>query len=89
MDNLADNNDSDVEIQVFSLPELTYLSQTSACVAESCIELLASPSGGQWSSSNGGVIQGNCFNPNASGVGTFSLTYSYQDANSCSNSESF
>ncbi len=61
---------------------------------ESCVNDLpfsigdGSPAGGSWSVSSGGVLNGNLFDPAASGIGTYTLTYDYTDSNGCSNSDS-
>lgn len=48
------------------------------CVNGPLVSLSGNPAGGVWSGT--GVI-GNTFNPTASGIGTFQLTYSVQSAN--------
>jgi len=47
------------------------------------ITLVGTPSGGTFT---GTGVSGNLFNPNAAGVGTHTITYSYTDGNGCSNS---
>jgi hypothetical protein len=44
-----------------------------------------SPAGGTWS---GTGVSGSVFNPNAAGTGTWTITYTYSDVNSCSNAAS-
>ena len=46
------------------------------------------PSNGTWTVDNGGVILGNnAFDPAASGIGVFTLTYSVTDNNGCNNTD--
>ncbi|MFK8101341.1 MAG: PKD domain-containing protein [Saprospiraceae bacterium] len=60
----------------------------------SCIDAIpflitgGSPSGGIWTVDNGGVIIGqNVFDPTSSGAGIFTLSYTYTDANGCTDSD--
>ncbi|MNK00356.1 hypothetical protein D3C87_181400 [compost metagenome] len=57
--------------------------QSPYCVAVDTAALVLSPTGGQLT---GTGVSSNQFMPAAAGAGTYTLTYSYQDANSCSNS---
>ncbi len=76
------------EIRVHQLPQVAAGPDISACVSETSILLNSIPaSGGGWTSSLGGQIDGNEFNPSASGAGAYTLTYDYTDANGCSNSD--
>ena len=77
----------DMIITVNDLPIVSTESNFEICVNESAVTLGATPVGGTWTSNNGGVIVGSVFNPSASGEGVFSLTYSYTDANGCTNSD--
>ena len=74
-------------IQVNGLPDLSISAETLVCEQVSCLTLSASPLGGFWTSDNGGVVLGNCFDASSSGVGIFTLTYNYTDGNGCSNTE--
>lgn len=53
------------------------------CVEVQSANLQLSPSGGQLS---GTGVSSNQFSPSAAGVGTYTLTYEYTDANGCENS---
>ena len=61
-----------------------------ACVDDAAFLIPSgTPSGGVWTVDNGGVIQGNnVFDPAASGVGVYTLTYTVTDGNGCSNQDS-
>ncbi|MCX6310134.1 MAG: T9SS type A sorting domain-containing protein [Bacteroidetes bacterium] len=53
------------------------------CVAYSSIGLVGgTPAGGVFS---GPGVTGNIFNPNAAGLGTWTITYTYSDVNGCAN----
>lgn len=54
------------------------------CVNNPTVALSGSPAGGVFS---GAGVSGSVFDPAASGAGTFTLTYVYTDANSCSGSD--
>ena len=54
------------------------------CNQNTLIPLTGTPAGGTWSGT--GVI-GNDFNPGTAGVGNWTLTYSFTDANGCSNTD--
>ncbi|MES2131892.1 MAG: zinc-dependent metalloprotease family protein [Bacteroidota bacterium] len=70
-------------VTVNSLPIVSLVtSATSACVNESAINLTGTPAGGNYS---GTGVTGNTFNPATSGAGTFTVSYNYTDANTCSN----
>ncbi|MCF8296181.1 MAG: T9SS type A sorting domain-containing protein [Saprospiraceae bacterium] len=57
---------------------------SNACINASAITLTGSPTGGTFS---GNGISGNIFNPSTAGIGVHSITYSYTNANSCTNSQ--
>ena len=57
------------------------------CESEKSVILSATPSGGNWTSNNGGVLVVNIFDAASSGPGNFSFTYTYQDSNGCENSD--
>ena len=79
------NVEENLTINVNGLPSLSIDADDMVCEQVSCLPLSASPSGGFWTSNNGGVILGNCFDPSASGIGNYTLTYNYIDGNGCSN----
>lgn len=55
---------------------------TAVCVNETNVALSGTPAGGTFS---GTGVTGSSFNPSLAGAGTFTISYSYTDANSCSN----
>jgi gliding motility-associated-like protein len=70
-------------ITVKALPVITMPSAASFCLNASCTNLVATPSGGNWSGT--GVV-GSQFCPSTAGVGNHTLTYSYTDvASGCTN----
>jgi uncharacterized repeat protein (TIGR03803 family) len=71
-------------ISVNALPVVTFsLSATNHCTTDPSFTLTGgNPSGGSYSGT--GVTAGN-FNPSVAGTGTFTITYSYTDGNSCTN----
>jgi subtilisin-like proprotein convertase family protein len=74
-------------ITVNALPVVTCPGNSSVCVSAAAFALSGgSPAGGIYSGT--GVSSGN-FDPAAAGVGTHTITYSYTDGNSCSNSCTF
>jgi PKD repeat protein len=74
-------------ITVNLLPSVNAGLDQKTCIDNTAIVLSATPVGGTWTSSGSGVITGTTFNPSASGIGAFTLTYAVTDANSCSNSD--
>jgi PKD repeat protein len=75
-------------ITVLALPIVDAGPALMTCINETVLNLTGStPAGGVWTSSGSGVVNGSVFNPKASGVGDFTLTYSFLDANSCSASD--
>ncbi len=77
----------DLIIVINPLPIVTTMDDFSACVDAASVTLLSTPSGGTWTSNNGGVLNGNEFDPNASGAGIFNFTYTFTDNNGCTSSE--
>ena len=68
---------------VNSLPTVTFGALSGACVYNNPITLSqGSPVGGTYS---GTGVNAGAFNPATAGVGTFTLSYMYTDANGCSN----
>ncbi len=77
---------SSVTIIVNSLPNVTMSSLDTVCLNDGPLLLATgSPAGGTWS---GTAVSGGSFSPAAAGNGSHMITYSYTDANSCSNSAS-
>ncbi len=76
-----------IVVTVYALPAVNAGADKSACVDATPVALTGTPAGGTWSSSAGGVLNGNSFNPNAAGPGIYTLTYSFTSAQGCSNSD--
>lgn len=62
-------------------PTVSVIIPGSVCIDGGLVNLVGSPVGGSFS---GIGVVGNTFNPNIAGLGTFNISYSYTDANSCS-----
>lgn len=58
------------------------------CSSEAALPLSGSPANGTWSSSPGGMLDGNTFLPAESGPGTYVLTYFITDSNNCAVADS-
>jgi|GEM_PF-2927765 len=71
-------------IEVNPLPVVTFTLQAGICVDDSPISLSGSPSGGTFSGT--GVVSGNTFDPVAASPGIHVITYTYTDANGCTQS---
>ncbi len=71
--------------EIYSLPVLSFnLSDSLLCMGEPSINLNpVTPTGGVLSGL--GIIGGNKFSPSVAGAGVHAITYSYTDANKCSN----
>ncbi|WP_343748249.1 gliding motility-associated C-terminal domain-containing protein [Fluviicola sp.] len=83
-DQFGCSNSASDSIIVHPLPVVSITNnQSPYCLSTTLAGLLLSPAGGQLSGT--GVVN-NQFIPSQAGVGTFTLTYTYQDANGCSNS---
>jgi len=78
-------NTNTVDINVFGLPAVTVFGG-SFCVDEMSTDLIGSPAGGMFSGD--GIIDSaiGTFDPATAGVGTHTITYTYTDANNCTNS---
>ena len=76
-------NTCTTNITVQALPVLNCGSYGPFCVDQSAISLGGTPAGGTWS---GAGVAANSFDPATAGSGTHAVTYSYTDANGCSNS---
>ncbi len=75
-------------IQVNPLPTVAAGPDNKNCTSDSIFILSSTPStGGVWTSNGTGQVFGNTFNASLSGVGTYTLTYSYTDNNGCKNSD--
>ncbi len=71
-------------LTVFPLTPLSFPSLGSICINAVPIPLTGgTPAGGSYS---GGGVSGGTFNPASAGVGVHQITYTYVDANSCTNS---
>ena len=70
-------------VTVNQLPLVSFsVSPNSYCSTAPSVTLAASPAGGAYSGSGVSTDQ---FNPGTAGAGTYTLTYMYTDANTCSN----
>ena len=86
--NYSDQNScsgsSTTVITVNGLPSVALASSNNTvCQQDGAVTLIGVPSGGTYS---GTGVTGNSFNPSTAGTGTFVVTYTYTDNNSCSNS---
>lgn len=73
-----------VSVEVIAAPTVTHTSGSTVCDATPAFVILGgSPAGGTYSGP--GVVNGQEFNPAMAGVGTHSLTYSFTNAQGCSN----
>ncbi len=79
-------NSDTATIMVNALPTVTLGTFNSVCVNGSAVVLSGgSPAGGTYNGTS--VVSGN-FYPNIAGVGQFTITYAYSDANGCMNNAS-
>lgn len=73
-------------VTIYSLPTVTQTPISEVCLNEAPISLSGgSPAGGSYS---GNGVTNNTFDPNAAGIGTHTITYSYTDGNGCIGSAS-
>ena len=74
-----------MQVTVYPNPVVVAGESQAACADDEPVILTGeSPLGGVWTASGGGVIDAtDAFDPQASGVGVFTLTYTYVDANGC------
>ncbi|MGI9158699.1 MAG: PKD domain-containing protein, partial [Saprospiraceae bacterium] len=79
--NTCTNRDT-IAITVIAPENVQASIDTALCVSETSFDLSigASPAGGTWSSTGGG-LQGSILNPSAAGAGTYTLTYSVGTGN--------
>lgn len=76
-------NTDNITVTVNPLPTVTMTTVTPVCVYNDPFDLqVGSPTGGTYS---GTGVSGGQFDPSAAGVGTHTITYSYTDGNSCTN----
>lgn len=73
-----------ITVTVNDLPLVDAGIDLQACISGSSISLFGAPSGGTYS---GPGVSANAFNPATAGIGTHTITYSYTDANGCSNTD--
>jgi subtilisin-like proprotein convertase family protein len=78
---------SSVTLTVNPIPTVTTTPLTNRiCISDTLVPLVGSPVGGSWS---GPGVSGFNFIPSATGIGLFTLTYSYTSAAGCTNTSSF
>ena len=85
-DNNQCKDSASTNIQVDSLPVITYLANAKICTNTPQFRLSqasASPSGGTYKYFGTGVVSNIDFDANLSGKGTHSVGYTYVDANGC------
>jgi PKD repeat protein len=82
--NAACSDTANFTLNVNPLPQPTISSSADTiCLNNGTITLNGFPAGGLFS---GQGVSGNIFNPSTLGVGSYSVSYTYTDNNSCSNS---
>jgi hypothetical protein len=77
-------NSDPATVTVNSLPTVT-ANDGSICFGEGTVQLTASPAGGTWSGAH--VSAGGLFSAAGLSAGPYVVTYTYTDANSCTNSD--
>jgi hypothetical protein len=77
-------NSDNATVTVNPLPTVT-ANDASICVGEGTVQLTASPAGGTWSGAN--VNASGLFSAAGLAAGPYVVTYTYTDANSCTNSD--
>lgn len=78
-------DEDELVLTVNPLPTVNISPYGPYCQNDPPVTLSGSPSGGTWS---GAVSGGNMFNPMTSGPGLHTVTYTFTDANNCTNSAS-
>ncbi len=79
-------NTDQVDVIINALPSVTLDTLGRVCLQDASYSLTGGvPAGGTYS---GTGVSGGVFDPSVSGVGVFTITYSYTDGNGCSNSAS-
>ena len=76
-------NEDNLNLTVYALPTINITQIGPLCENNPPQALSATPPGGTWSGAN----TGNTFNPMTNGPGTFTVTYTYTDNHSCTNSD--
>jgi gliding motility-associated-like protein len=76
------SNSATTSITVDPLPTVSAGTYTGVCINSSAVTLAGTPAGGTFS---GPGVTGNSFNPATAGVGTHTITYSFTNANGCTN----
>jgi len=74
-----------VTITVNALPVVNAGPDALLCIHAGLTTLAGAPAGGTWSGT--AITPGGVFDPAAAGVGSFTQTYTYTDANGCVNSD--
>jgi PKD repeat protein len=81
--NTAGNSSSTQQIEIFPNPILSISSSDTdnvLCLQDGAIDLQSNPTGAQFF---GTGVNGNTFNPQVSGIGNFTISAEYIDANGC------
>ena len=80
------NDSAFISVAINQLPVVTQQSFYRLCLTNGLYKLgWGSPAGGSYS---GTAVSGGNFNPSTAGLGTFAITYSYTDTNTCTNTAS-
>jgi len=81
-------NSASQDIVVNPLPVVTFNAVSAVCVNAAAIDLTSyvSPAGGTFSGT--GVTSAGIFTPSSAGAGTHTITYSFTDGNTCTNTAS-
>ncbi|HEY8894137.1 MAG TPA: HYR domain-containing protein, partial [Niastella sp.] len=74
-------NTATATVTVNALPTVTAANK-QVCFGNNSVALTGTPAGGTW---GGTGVSGSTFNANGLSAGNYTVTYSYTDANSCSN----
>lgn len=81
---LGCTNTATANMVVNALPVINITPLPAVCINAAAFNLTgATPTGGTWS---GPGVSGGMFNPSVAGAGSHTLTYTYTDVNSCTNS---
>ena len=78
--------DDDVDVTVNALPVVAAGLDFAVCIDAGIQIMTGSPTGGTWSGT--AITSAGDFDPSVAGVGTYTLYYSYTDANTCDNIDS-
>jgi len=85
-DNSGCTASDEVEITVNALPSVDAGDDRTACLNHDPQSLEGVPAGGDFS---GPGVDNNIFDPETAGIGSHEITYTYTDANGCSNTGTF